>query len=189
MFTVIFLLFLVVTLAGGYLVSEPYLSIILIVIACLFLWRILFKTAISWFEDSFTVVINEDSIIGRNLFGREVSVDISSFAEVVPVRNGFKGLAFLTNDRVRFAPVVNIDMLTFIYDYILQRLPKSCRCDYGFIQELRQDLDYWRYERNDSRDAYYSREEIEVLRKAALDQFDALKQAGVLPKDLEFGRV
>ena len=188
-FTVLFLAILAVSVSGGYFQTDPYLTIFVALIAALFLWRILFRTMQSWFNDVFTVVLEDDLLTGQNLFGKKIKVEISEIASVVPLREGFKGLAFVTADGRRFGPVVNIDLLTFIYDYILTRLPSSCEYDTGLIDELRHDSSYWSYERNSEGGAYYTGAELKVLREFSRNQFSELKERGILRDSVKYGSV
>lgn len=164
--------------------SEPVAIGILAVGFGFFYWRWLIGLAVAWFTDAFVVEIDENRIRYRNLFGRQGEIDVSDIRKVHNIRVGFNGFAFITNGGVRFAPNTNIDYLTFLYDYIFERLDSECEYDHELLNKLRRNPAYWAYQRHISHGADYSVDEIQVLTDHVRSQYSDLVATGILNRDI-----
>lgn len=157
----------------------------------LFIFKLLIETAVKWFTDFFTVIVNGNEVTCFNLFKKEYKFTIDQIVNIGKARGFFdKGLnkiSFILRDDTNIVIKPDIDCYGFLFDYIILRVTDDCEIDDEYVSKLRVLPKFWGYTRRRPFTTEYEDGYFERLEKVVEKQRQELIAKGVLKPDFFYG--
>ncbi len=176
---------------GPGLKKDEWLMILLVSIL-IFFSRLLIETAVKWFTDFFTVIVNGNEVTCFNLFKKKYKFTIDQINRVGKARGFFnKGLnhvSFMLRDNTNIVITPDVDCYGFLCDYIILRVTDDCEIEDEYISKLRVLPKFWGYTRRRPFTTEYDEGYFERLEKVVEKQRQELIAKGELKPNFFYGK-